>query len=71
MSVTLHINGSEKTFAQDAAPATLAALLAQMRIDEATVVAEVDGAIVPRDAFGQTALADGMTLELVRFVPGG
>jgi thiamine biosynthesis protein ThiS len=71
MTVTLCINGSEKTFEKDTAPATLAELLAQMHIDEATVVAEVDGAIVPRDAFGQTSLADGMILELVRFVPGG
>ena len=52
-------------------PATLADLLAQMKIDQATVVAEIDGAIVPRGDFAQTTLGDGMTLELVRFVPGG
>ena len=67
----LKINGIDKTYASGAMPATLADLLTQMNIDAATVVAEIDGAIVPRQAFANTRLADGMTLELVRFVPGG
>lgn len=71
MATRLCINGVEKTFGQDAFPATLADLLAQMKIDEATVVAEIDGNIVPRPDFAKTRLAEGMKLELVRFVPGG
>lgn len=71
MAIRLNINGTVKTFDACNAPATLAELLAQMKIDQATVVAEIDGAIVPREAFATTRLADGMTLELVRFVPGG
>ena len=71
MAARLVINGSEKTYEPGAMPATLADLLAQMKIDQATVVAEIDGAIVPRGDFAQTTLGDGMTLELVRFVPGG
>ena len=67
----LKINGVDKGYAAGHMPATLAELLTQMKIDEATVVAEVDGVIVPREAFGTTTLADGMVLELVRFVPGG
>lgn len=67
----LKINGIDKTYAAEAMPATLADLLTQMKIDEATVVVEIDGRIVPPEAFAQTPLADGMTLELVRFVPGG
>ena len=67
----LKINGVDKTYAAGRMPATLADLLAQMKIDEATIVAEIDGRIVPREAFGTMPLADGMTLELVRFVPGG
>jgi len=71
MMMKLKINGVDKLFDADNAPATLAELLAQMKIDEATVVAEIDGAIVPREAFAAARLTDGMTLELVRFVPGG
>ncbi len=71
MAKRLTVNGIEKVYAAGALPATLADLLAEMNIDQATVVAEVDGRIVPREAFATTALADGMTLELVRFVPGG
>ncbi len=71
MAIGLNINGTVKTFDAAACPATLAELLVQMKIDQATVVAEIDGVIVPRDAFATARLADGMILELVRFVPGG
>lgn len=67
----LVINGKEKVFPTASAPATLSALLAQMELDEATVVAEIDGKIIPRPAFSSTPLKDGMHLELVRFVAGG
>ena len=67
----LKINGADKSYSAEQMPVTLAELLVQMKIDAATVVAEVDGVIVPREAFGTTTLADGMVLELVRFVPGG
>lgn len=71
MKTVLTINGVPKTYAAETLPATLAELLVQMKIDHATVVAELDGTIVPRDAFADTRLGDGMILELVRFVPGG
>lgn len=71
MTTRLCINGIEKVFEQDTLPATLADLLQLMKIDQATVVAEIDGDIVPRTDFAQTRLAEGMKLELVRFVPGG
>jgi sulfur carrier protein len=66
----LKINGSEKSF-PEGPPETLSRLLEQLEIDAATVVAEVDGAIVKRDDFGTTALSDGQSIELVRFVGGG
>ncbi|NLK40666.1 MAG: sulfur carrier protein ThiS [Planctomycetes bacterium] len=71
MTARLIINGIEKVYESGAMPATLAELLAAMNVDQATVVAEIDGDIVPRDRFDATCLTDGMTLELVRFVPGG
>ena len=70
MSVAIKINGQEKTF-EGGLPATLAKFLEDMKIDAATVVAEIDGQIVERRDFAQTALAEGQSIELIRFVGGG
>jgi sulfur carrier protein len=35
------------------------------------VVVEIDGTIVPRDAWDKTALREGLNIELVHFVGGG
>jgi thiamine biosynthesis protein ThiS len=70
MSAALKINGQVREFS-DALPATLAELLRTLGIDEATVVAEVDGQIVPRTEFGSAAIHKGASIELVRFVGGG
>ena len=67
---TLRINGKEKQF-PDGLPATLAQLLEQLQIDDATVVAELDGKIIERAQFAHTSLSSGQAIELVRFVPGG
>ena len=50
---------------------TLQSLLNDLGFDAATVVVEMDGAIVARDAFAATTLSEGNRLELVRFVGGG
>ena len=50
---------------------TLQGLLNDLGFDAATVVVEMDGAIVARDAFASTTLSEGNRLELVRFVGGG
>jgi sulfur carrier protein len=70
MSV-LKINGKDKSFEDDKTPATLADLLQHLRVDSATVVAELDGQIIERANFSATPLKDGQSIELVRFVPGG
>ena len=70
MSAVLKINGQEKTF--DAGlPETLDKLLAELKIDAATVVAEIDGQIIERAAFARTPLQQGQSIELIRFVGGG
>lgn len=71
MNTTLRINGIDKQFAQDKLPQTLADLLAELKIDQATVVAEIDGRIVERKDFTSAALQPGQSIELVRFVGGG
>jgi thiamine biosynthesis protein ThiS len=70
MDKRLKINGQIRDFG-DQLPPTLSELLKLLHIDQATVVAEVDGRIIPRTAFGQTELKDDAVIELVRFVGGG
>ena len=66
----LKINGKEKQF-PDGIPKTLIELLKLLDINQATVVAEVNGKIVERQNFSQTQLRKGQRIELVRFVGGG
>ncbi|MFH1717182.1 MAG: sulfur carrier protein ThiS [Planctomycetota bacterium] len=66
----LKINGNEKQF-PSGMPRTLTELLEQLSINQATVVAEIDGRIIERQNFAQTTLASGQNIELIRFVGGG
>ena len=66
----LKINGIEKQF-PDGIPKTLIELLKLLDINQATVVAEVNGKIIERQNFSQTRLRSGQRIELVRFVGGG
>lgn len=66
---TLKINGTEKEFAK--LPSTLVELLDEMKINHATIVAEIDGEIIGRDEFDQTAINADQQIELIRFVGGG
>jgi sulfur carrier protein len=67
----IRINGSEREFTQTEWPASVAQLLEHLQIDQATVVAEIDGQIVQRKDFAQTPIAEGQSIELIRFVGGG
>jgi len=67
---TLTINGREREFPAGI-PRTLAELLGQLNINQATVVAEIEGKIIGRQDFAQTQLSAGQSIELVRFVGGG
>ena len=66
---TLKINGTEKEFAR--LPSTLVELLDEMKINHATIVAEIDGEIIGRDDFHQTPINADQQIELIRFVGGG
>ncbi len=67
---TLKINGTPQTF-PEGLPETLGHLLQHLKMSAATVVAEVDGAVVKREDFDHTRLADAEAVELIRFVGGG
>lgn len=67
----LTINGVQKQFPKGNLPRTVSKLLEQLDINEATVVAEIDGRIIQKQNFADTSLSDGQSIELVRFVGGG
>ena len=71
MTRILKINGIDREFAETAWPGSVAELLVHLQIDQATVVAEIDGLIVQRSDFAQTPLLEGQSIELIRFVGGG
>jgi len=64
----LIINGKEMSFAETF---TGAELLTELKITPTTVVAELNGNVVPRTEFLALELADGDVLELVTVVGGG
>ena len=64
----LIINGEAREFP---APLTVDSLLAELGVDRARVAFERNLEIVPRTAYGATALADGDRLEIVHFIGGG
>ncbi|MBN1507525.1 MAG: sulfur carrier protein ThiS [Sedimentisphaerales bacterium] len=68
---SLQINGEARHFSPDEMPATLAGLVEKLGLVAATVVAEVDGRIVRPGEFSRTAISDGQSIELVKFMGGG
>lgn len=64
----LTINGQPREFA---ALATLEDLLATLGLKQDRVAVEHNGAIVSRNAWSSTPLAEGDRLEIVHFVGGG
>lgn len=65
---TVLVNGERRTFA---APATLATLLEQLKLDPRTVVVEHNRHIVRRGDLSGTAVSEGDQVEIVHFVGGG
>lgn len=65
----LKINGKDTNF--DYLPASLTDLLSALELNQATVVAEIDGRIIKRDDFARTTLSDGQKIELIKLVGGG
>lgn len=65
--INLTING----LAQTCDANTIDTLLRQLNLAQNQVAVELNGSIVPRDAFSERSLQDGDQLEIVRFVGGG
>ena len=66
--MNLTVNGEPRTFEP---LANLSALISALGLDGRKVAIERNLEIVPRSAYGKTALADGDRIEIVHFIGGG
>ena len=66
--IQLTVNGKQREVEQ---PASLLGLLEQIGVDPRIVAVERNGDIVKRALFGETPIAEGDQLEIVRMVGGG
>ncbi len=64
----LHVNGEPREFD---APISVASLVEKLGLDARKIAIERNLEIVPRSAYGLTALGEGDRLEIVNFVGGG
>ena len=69
--ITLTVNGVLKNYLPEDAPKTILELIEQQKLYKKTVVAEVNGTIIPLDQYESSAIENGMVIELVQFVGGG
>jgi sulfur carrier protein len=68
--MTVWLNGEERELPQ---PMTVAAAVAAVGVspEGRGIAAAVDGEVVPRDRWNETALAEGQRVEVVQAVQGG
>ena len=66
-TATIRLNGEDETVGAT----TIAALLDEKEIDPRGVAVALNGAVVPRAAWADTALSPGDALEIVRARQGG
>jgi thiamine biosynthesis protein ThiS len=66
--MTIQLNGDRYELS---APASIADLLARLGIDPRRVAVERNFAVIKRDRYASTVLADGDQIEIVNFVGGG
>ena len=67
-TIPITVNGEAR---EVPAPATVADLLQRIGLDTRKVAVERNLEIVPKSAYGATALADGDRIEIVHFIGGG
>jgi thiamine biosynthesis protein ThiS len=66
--VTATINGETRTVRDGS---TVAELLADLDLGTEGIAVAVDGRVVRRATFGETALREGDAIEIIRAVAGG
>ncbi len=70
-SITLTLNGSQRTFHDLGDEPTVAKLVTSLGFRADRVALERNGEIVPRSDWASTQLTTGERIELVHFVGGG
>jgi thiamine biosynthesis protein ThiS len=71
MPLTIHLNGSERTFEELEGETKIASLIEALGLRSDRVALEQNGEIVPRTAWHDTELRQDDRIELVHFVGGG
>ena len=71
MSLTLKVNGETRVLDPAPAPATLAAVVAELANNPQLVVTEHNGVIASRSRWDSILVKDDDTLEIVTIVGGG
>jgi thiamine biosynthesis protein ThiS len=66
--MNLTVNGKQKEATEGS---SITDLLDELKLDVIRVAVELNGGVVTRNDFEQTALKDGDSLEIVQFVGGG
>jgi sulfur carrier protein len=71
MSLTLVINGQNRSFDNLTPPVSLAQVIAAMELKGDRIAVEHNGQIVQRAQWADTTISSGDRLEVVHFVGGG
>jgi thiamine biosynthesis protein ThiS len=66
--LTIRVNGEPL---EVAAPITISALLADLKIDPRLVAVEHNLVVIKRDKYDAVVISDGDEIEIVNFVGGG
>jgi sulfur carrier protein len=66
--MTITVNGKERELS---GRLTVGELLDSLELDAVHVAVELNRAILPKERFAETSLANGDRLEIVQFVGGG
>jgi sulfur carrier protein len=69
--LTVHFNGSVRTFTDLGEPTTVAAFVAALGLRADRVALEQNGDIVPRSTWENVTVNSGDNIEVVHFVGGG
>ncbi len=67
-TIRIHLNGSERDVDRGH---TVRTLLEELELQPGMIVVELNRDILERDSYGDVAVNEGDTLELVQFVGGG
>lgn len=71
LSLSIQINGNQRTFSELATPVSLNLLIEALELKSDRVAVEHNGEIAPRASWPQIAVNTGDRLEIVHFVGGG